>query len=192
VTANSANVTYNGQQQSVNGFTASGLVNGETETVLTGVSTSGGSGRNVGSYTHTASGTDGNYDLSFVDGTLTVTAAPTPVEPPISPVVPPSAGAIYRDSIQSSGSPADMGQPHDLNSLMANYTPSLQPIGEGNGFPGMGSAFVTLAPGYVPFAPGVEGTAIALGDPPAADTAAADTAVDRDGEERAKRRRGRR
>ncbi|TBV13541.1 GLUG motif-containing protein, partial [Stutzerimonas kirkiae] len=66
ITANSANVTYNGQQQSVSGFTASGMVNGESESVLTGVTTSGGSGTNAGSYLLTASGSDGNYALTFV------------------------------------------------------------------------------------------------------------------------------
>ena len=73
VTANSDTQTYNGQSQSVSGFTATGLVNGETESVLTGVSTSGGTGTNVGSYTLTAAGTDGNYNLTFVDGALTIT-----------------------------------------------------------------------------------------------------------------------
>ncbi|MFP6849988.1 MAG: MBG domain-containing protein [Pseudomonas sp.] len=75
VTANSGQVTYNGQQQSIAGFTASGLVNGETTSVLSGVSTSGGSGTNAGSYTHSAAGTDGNYDLTFVDGNLTIAKA---------------------------------------------------------------------------------------------------------------------
>ena len=82
VTANSREATYNGQTQSVSGFSASGLVGGETEAVLTAVSTSGGSGRNPGSYAHTASGTDGNYNLSFFDGALTIKAtfeAPPPI-----------------------------------------------------------------------------------------------------------------
>ena len=72
VTANSNSVTYNGLTQSVTGFTASGLVNGELATVLTGVTTTGGSGTNAGSYTHTASGLDSNYTLSFVDGALNI------------------------------------------------------------------------------------------------------------------------
>lgn len=72
VTANSGSVTYNSQTQSITGFTASGLVGGETEAVLTGVTTSGGSGRNAGSYTHTASGTDNNYELNFVAGSLNI------------------------------------------------------------------------------------------------------------------------
>ncbi|WP_249975204.1 MBG domain-containing protein, partial [Vreelandella olivaria] len=75
VIANSANVTYNGQQQNVSGFTASGLVNGEDVSVLTGVTTSGGSGTNAGSYLLTASGSDGNYALTFVDGALTIDKA---------------------------------------------------------------------------------------------------------------------
>ncbi|WP_218187060.1 MBG domain-containing protein [Pseudomonas sp. 21C1] len=75
VTANSGQVTYNGQQQSITGFTATGLVNGETADVLSGVSTTGGSGINAGTYTHSASGTDGNYALTFVDGALTIDKA---------------------------------------------------------------------------------------------------------------------
>ena len=75
VTANSGTTTYNGTEQSGSGFTATGLVNGETESVLTGVTTSGGKGTNAGSYTLTASGTDGNYELTFVDGTLTINKA---------------------------------------------------------------------------------------------------------------------
>jgi hypothetical protein len=72
VTANSGTTTYNGTEQSVSGFTVDGLVNGEAQSVLTGVTTSGGKGTNAGSYTLIASGTDGNYELSFVDGTLTI------------------------------------------------------------------------------------------------------------------------
>ena len=75
VTANSDTVTYNGTSQSVSGFTASGLVNGETISVLSGVSTIGGAGTNAGEYTLTANGTDGNYNLTFVDGKLTIEKA---------------------------------------------------------------------------------------------------------------------
>ena len=74
VTANSANKTYNGQQQSVTGFSATGLVNGETESVLTQVSASG-NGTNAGSYISSASGTDNNYALTFVDGSLDIAKA---------------------------------------------------------------------------------------------------------------------
>jgi hypothetical protein len=73
VTANSNSVTYNSQTQSVSGITATGLVNGETTAVFTGITESGGSGRNAGSYLHTANGTDGNYNLTFVDGSLSIT-----------------------------------------------------------------------------------------------------------------------
>jgi filamentous hemagglutinin family protein len=79
VTANSGTTVYNGQAQSVSGFTASGLVNGETVAVLTGVSTSGGSGTNAGTYTHTPSGSATNYNLNFVNGTLTIDKAPLTV-----------------------------------------------------------------------------------------------------------------
>ncbi|MBG0841566.1 filamentous hemagglutinin N-terminal domain-containing protein, partial [Ectopseudomonas toyotomiensis] len=75
ITANSGQVTYNGQQHSIAGFTVSGLVNGEDASVLRGVNTTGGSGISAGSYTHSASGTDSNYALTFVDGVLTIDKA---------------------------------------------------------------------------------------------------------------------
>ncbi|MCK9389601.1 MAG: YDG domain-containing protein [Sulfuritalea sp.] len=75
ITASSGTSTYNGQQQSVSGFAATGLVNGETGSILTGITTSGGSGTNAGSYATIASGTDGNYNLSFVNGSLVITPA---------------------------------------------------------------------------------------------------------------------
>ncbi len=79
VTANSdLSKVYNGQSQSVSGFTASGLVNGETESVLTGVSASG-AGTNAGTYTSTASGSDSNYNLTFASGTLAIAKAPLTV-----------------------------------------------------------------------------------------------------------------
>lgn len=81
VTANSATVIYNGAVQSVSGFTASGLVGGEDESVLAGLAETGGSGKDAGSYAHGLGvGTyDGNYDLSFVGGTLTI-AVPNTVD----------------------------------------------------------------------------------------------------------------
>ncbi len=73
ITANSNSVTYNGSTQNVNGFTATGLVGDETESVLTGISGATASGKNAGEYTTTLTGTDGNYNLTFVDGSLTIT-----------------------------------------------------------------------------------------------------------------------
>jgi hypothetical protein len=75
VTANSdTSLVYNGAVQSVNGFTATGLVDGETTLVLAGV-TAGASGTNAGTYAITASGTDSNYNLTFVDGSLVIAKA---------------------------------------------------------------------------------------------------------------------
>ncbi|MFW2103529.1 GLUG motif-containing protein [Acinetobacter guillouiae] len=74
VTANSLNTVYNGKEQSVSGFTASGLVNGETESVLTDVSAKA-TGKDAGNYVNKANGTDKNYELSFVDGTLDIAKA---------------------------------------------------------------------------------------------------------------------
>jgi hypothetical protein len=75
VTANSASLTYNGGNQTASGFTASGLVGGETVAVLTGVSASR-TAKNAGNYAVTASGSDGNYKLSFVDGEMVINPAP--------------------------------------------------------------------------------------------------------------------
>ena len=71
VTANSGTSTYNGADQTVSGFTASGLVGGESPSVLTGVSASR-TEKNAGTYATTASGTDGNYNLTFVDGSMVI------------------------------------------------------------------------------------------------------------------------
>ena len=74
VTANSATLTYNGADQAVSGFTATGLVRGETEGVLTGVSASL-TKKNAGTYTTIASGSDSNYNVRFVDGSLIIDKA---------------------------------------------------------------------------------------------------------------------
>lgn len=72
VTANSnTSLTYNGVNQTVSGFTASGLQGGETENVLAGVAAAT-THKNAGTYSTTASGTDGNYNLSFVNGSMVI------------------------------------------------------------------------------------------------------------------------
>ena len=74
VTAKGLNTTYNGKDQTASGFTATGLVNGETETVLTGVSATV-TAKDAGTYTSTIKGTDKNYDLTLVDGSLDIAKA---------------------------------------------------------------------------------------------------------------------
>ncbi|WP_322992219.1 YDG domain-containing protein [Limnohabitans sp.] len=74
VTANSGTSTYTGKDQTVSGFTVSGLVGGESPSVLTGVSASR-TEKNAGTYAITPSGTDGNYQLTFVDGSLVINPA---------------------------------------------------------------------------------------------------------------------
>ena len=74
VTANSVSTTYNGKNQTAAGFTASGLVNGETESVLSGVSATV-TGKDAGKYTNSATGVDKNYELTFVDGALDIAKA---------------------------------------------------------------------------------------------------------------------
>ncbi|CAN1523786.1 Filamentous haemagglutinin, N-terminal [Methylophilaceae bacterium] len=71
VTANSGTQYYNGLSRSITGFSASGLVNAETVSVLSGV-TALGSGIEIGDYAVVASGTDANYRLTFVDGVLSI------------------------------------------------------------------------------------------------------------------------
>ena len=71
VTANSLNTVYSGKDQTAAGFSATGLVNGETTTVLSGVSATV-TGKDAGSYANTATGTDKNYELSFVNGSLDI------------------------------------------------------------------------------------------------------------------------
>jgi hypothetical protein len=74
VTANSVSTTYNGKDQTAAGFSATGLVNGESESVLSGV-TATVTAKDAGKYTNTATGIDKNYDLSFVDGALDIAKA---------------------------------------------------------------------------------------------------------------------
>lgn len=89
VTANSLQTVFNGQNQTVSGFTATGLVNGETEAVLTDVSASV-TAKKVGHYINHASGTDNNYELIFVDGALDIIAKQNskPPKPPKDPKPP--------------------------------------------------------------------------------------------------------
>ena len=75
-TANSSVVTYNGVSQSVSGFTVSGLLGSDKVEDLTGISASGASGFNAGSYTSTMmSGAQTNYTVSTINGTLTINKA---------------------------------------------------------------------------------------------------------------------
>jgi hypothetical protein len=71
VTANGATLTYNGANQTATGFSATGLAAGETASVLTGV-TASTTQLNAGTYTTTATGTDSNYNLTFVNGVMNI------------------------------------------------------------------------------------------------------------------------
>ncbi|PLY11122.1 MAG: hypothetical protein C0626_00705 [Arcobacter sp.] len=72
VTANSNTTTYNGTVHNISGFTASGLVGGETVAVLDGVTGDSVSGKNAGTYNTNLSGTDENYNLTFQNGSLDI------------------------------------------------------------------------------------------------------------------------
>ncbi len=103
VTANSLNTVYNGQNQTVTGFTASGLVAGEDEAVLSNVSASV-TAQEVGNYANKATGSDDNYELTFVDGVLSIQAKPIVPVPPQPPVVPsyyPVWGNPYQRAIRT-------------------------------------------------------------------------------------------
>jgi autotransporter-associated beta strand protein len=76
VTANSATVTYNGSSQSVSGFTVVGLLGNEiAATALSGVTASGATATNAGTYSNSLSGSATNYNLTFVNGSLTISPA---------------------------------------------------------------------------------------------------------------------
>ena len=88
VAANNASKTENGTPYSGgNGVIYSGFVNGETSAVLGGTLGYSGSSQgavNAGSYVITpGSLTSGNYTISYVDGSLTI-SSPTPTPPVIS------------------------------------------------------------------------------------------------------------
>ena len=80
VTANSATLNYSGGFQTVSGFTVTGLVGGDTEKDLSGVSASR-TEKEVGSYTTNATGTDSNYNLSFVPGHFLIKSVKPVVKP---------------------------------------------------------------------------------------------------------------
>jgi hypothetical protein len=151
VTANSDTKTYNGATQSVTGFTASGLVNGESVAVLGGVSTSGGSGTNAGSYTHTASGTDENYNLTFNVGSLII--LPT-VTPPAVESSSPSGTETQITPPITANSGADTGVLTSSNPLL-NVNPasviSLADSGGSDGAPGaLGAGGISISLNMAP------------------------------------------
>ena len=72
-TGNSANVTYNGANQSVSGFTVSGFLGSDQVGNLGSISASGATGKNVGTFTNiVTAGTETNYTVSTVNGSLQI------------------------------------------------------------------------------------------------------------------------
>ena len=125
VTANSdLNKTYSGVSQSVNGFTATGLVNNETTSVLTGVSATA-SGTNAGTYPVIPVGTDGNYTLSFVNGALTINkAAATVAKKVVAAAIPPPPPPILIVMSPAFRSPAGNNAPTFSASPASNNAPA--------------------------------------------------------------------
>ncbi|MDH1701931.1 YDG domain-containing protein [Comamonas terrigena] len=118
ITANSASVDYNGQQQSVSGYTVSGLVNNETASVITNLVAGGGTGTTAGTYVHTVSGGNAdNYALSYVDGALTIAGSPAPLVS-VDHVLPGVLGSVQaqEESVAGRESRAALGQSDDLGS----------------------------------------------------------------------------
>uniref|UniRef100_UPI001D012F8F beta strand repeat-containing protein n=1 Tax=Aliarcobacter butzleri TaxID=28197 RepID=UPI001D012F8F len=78
ITANSMNKVYNGQIQSFSGYSVIGLVGDDRVSSLV-ISGDSVSGIKVGEYNTNLSGSDNNYNLTFVNGKLTITSKP--IEP---------------------------------------------------------------------------------------------------------------
>ena len=75
-TGNSASVTYNGANQTVSGFTVSGLQGTDTVSSLSSISATGATAKNAGSYANTVSaGTETNYTVTPVNGSLDIAKA---------------------------------------------------------------------------------------------------------------------
>ncbi len=92
VTGNAASKTYDGAAYSGgNGVAYSGFVNGETDAVLGGVLSYGGSSQgaiDIGDYFISPKGlSSGNYAITYVNGALTIAALPVPTPTP-DPVLP--------------------------------------------------------------------------------------------------------
>ena len=112
VTANNASKTYDGQVYSGgNGVTYSGLVNGETSSVVGGTLSYGGSAQgaiNMGSYSIIPAGlTSGNYTISYADGTLNILQKPV-MTPAIHQFVQLAADAVSMATVGVSS--CDIGQ----------------------------------------------------------------------------------
>jgi acetolactate synthase regulatory subunit len=75
-TANSMAVVYNGDNQSLSGFTVTGLRGADTVAGLLGISASGATGTNAGTYVNTMKvANQTNYTVTGVNGALTIGAA---------------------------------------------------------------------------------------------------------------------
>ncbi|WP_026807867.1 beta strand repeat-containing protein [Aliarcobacter lanthieri] len=79
IIANSNSLVYNGQTQSVNGYTfgTNGLLGSDTKADLVGLTgiTTTSSSKNVGNYATNIGGTSNNYNINFTQGNLSITKA---------------------------------------------------------------------------------------------------------------------
>ena len=103
VTGNSLSSTYNGQTQSVTGWTANGLLGTDTTADLVNVTANGASGRNAGSYTNTVTaGTQTNYIITTQNGSLDIAKANASVSGTTTNVT-------YNGQTQTQGAPTSSG-----------------------------------------------------------------------------------
>ena len=137
VTANTTSTQYGlGTMLGTAAFSSSGLQNGETIGAVTLVSTGSAATSNVGSYNITASSATGgtfdinNYNVSYVNGTLSVTAAPLTVTAnnqsrtygaanPASGAVTVTGGQLYNSDTLST---ASLSSAANATSAVGNYT----------------------------------------------------------------------
>ncbi|RBQ31512.1 hypothetical protein CRU92_06985 [Arcobacter sp. FW59] len=79
IIANSNSVVYNGQTQSVNGYSfgTNGLLGSDTKADLVGLTgiTTTSSSKNVGNYATNIGGTSNNYNINFTQGNLSIAKA---------------------------------------------------------------------------------------------------------------------
>ena len=121
VTANDANKISNGVSYSGgNGVIYTGFVNNETQTVLSGSLNYSGSSQgatNAGSYAIAPQGlSNGNYQIAFVNGTLTINPAappvvgpPPPALPPVAPPLPPASEPTPAPAAPAAGAAGSSG-----------------------------------------------------------------------------------
>ncbi|MDD5335968.1 MAG: MBG domain-containing protein, partial [Rhodoferax sp.] len=154
VSANAASKTYDGLAYSGgNGVAYSGFVNGETSSVLGGTLAYGGSSQgavNAGSYIITPGGqTSGNYTISYVDGALTIRAAPPRPPAPVPAPLPTPQASPQLLSQASAGVPGSGSISVSLVSEATIQTPGMVAVAIPKEMASVGSGFTFPLPAQV-------------------------------------------